>query len=277
LPDLSKPVRVASKSVIEGCRKPYCERCGKKASGQPHHIRPRSLGGSDIKENLIQLCFDCHRQAHDGKILYTELALIAARREGLSLEEICEKIGWPAPEEVPELSSAPVPELSKYTLEELLQMYASLQESEDDTRWAKGAVCLVLTEGMGISSRKAASWLGCSASQVRELSKTFKTFPEEEMRVPFLSWRHHRIAAGTPDPQKWIIAAAENQWSTRQMEERIKIFYGKAKETDVFMAKAEKACLLAAEVFESGGKAADWLKEALILLLETHSRDAAQA
>ena len=58
---IPKPTRIISKKTVQECRKNYCEHCGKKATGEPHHVRPRSLGGSDIKENLIQLCFDCHR------------------------------------------------------------------------------------------------------------------------------------------------------------------------------------------------------------------------
>lgn len=267
MPSLAKPVRTVSRKTIEECRKPRCERCGAKSYGEPHHIRPRSLGGSDIRENLIQLCFDCHRAAHDGKVLYTELVQIVAKREGIAPEEVCERIGWPAPGDIPEIEPV-VPDLSGRSLEELLQMYASLQEAEDDNRWLKGAVCLVITEGMGVSSRKAASWLGCSAAQVRELAKTYKAFPDESMRVPTLTWRHHRLAANTPEPEKWINLAADNEWSTRQLDEQIKIAYGKVKDKDLQMAKAEKAYLLAKEVFEFGGEAAEWLEGKLEELLE---------
>lgn len=266
MPAVSKPVRIVSRKTVEECRKPFCERCGEKAAGEPHHIRPRSLGGSDIKENLVQLCFDCHRGAHDGNILYIELVQIAANREGVTPEEICEKIGWPVPDEIPEAKPV-VPDLSDRSLEELLQIYASLQESEDDNRWAKGAVCLCITEGMGVSSRRAASWLGCSAAQVRELAKTYRAFPDESMRIPYLTWRHHRLAANTPEPERWIALAADNEWSTRQLAEQIKIAYGKVKEKDLQLTKAEKAYLLAKEVFKDGGEAAEWLEAKLSSLV----------
>lgn len=32
-----------------------------------HHMQHRSLGGSDSKENLLAVCFSCHRAHHDGK------------------------------------------------------------------------------------------------------------------------------------------------------------------------------------------------------------------
>jgi hypothetical protein len=30
-----------------------------------HHIIPKSRGGLDVEDNLIQLCIDCHGKAHD--------------------------------------------------------------------------------------------------------------------------------------------------------------------------------------------------------------------
>lgn len=264
---IPKPTRIKSKETIQECRKDYCEYCGKKATGEPHHIRPCSLGGSDIKENLIQLCFDCHRAAHDGKILYPAFVAIVAKREGLSVEEVCNRIGWPVPDKI----KVEIPGSSAYTLDELIQLYISQLESEDDTRWVKGAVCLAITEGMGVSARKAASWLGCSAAQVRELAKTFKAFPDESKRVPSLSWRHHRIAANTDNPEKWITLAADNEWSTRQMQEQVDIAKGKVTKHDLQLEKAEKAYRLAEEVLKEGGPPAFWLGLKLREVLDIES------
>jgi len=253
---IPKPIRVKSKKTIQECKKHFCEHCGKKATGEPHHIRPRSLGGSDIPENLIQLCFDCHRAAHDGKILYPVFVAIVARRESLSVEEVCARIGWPVPEE----TKIDVPGFStERTLDELIQLYISLQENEDDNRWSKGAVCLAITEGMGVSTRLTASWLGCSAAQVRQMVKTYNAFPDEAMRVPSLSWRHHCVAANTEEPCKWIASAADNDWSTRQMQEKIDITKGKISKTSSQLKNAEKAYRLAKEVIEESGFPADWL------------------
>lgn len=260
---IPKPTRIRSKKTIQLCRKDYCEHCGKKATGEPHHIRPRSLGGSDIKENLIQLCFDCHRATHDGKILYPVFVAIVVKRENLTIEEVCTRIGWPVPEEV----KVEIPGSSTYTLDELIQLYISLQENEDDNRWSKGAVCLAITEGMGVSVRRTASWLGCSAAQVRELRKTFKVFPDETKRIPSLYWRHHRIAANTDEPEKWLTLAADNDWSTRQMQEKVDIARGKIAKKDLQLEKAEKAYRLAEEVINEGGKPADWLAEKLAEIL----------
>lgn len=264
-----RPVRITSRKTIAECRKGYCElpSCGKPAPGEPHHIRPRSLGGSDIKENLIELCPFCHPAAQEGKIPYSALVAVVAGREGASVADICTLIGWPVPDE----NEIVVPTVPSFaggrTLDELLQEYISLQESEDDTRWGKGAVCLVLTEGMKASPGMVASWFGCSASQVRELVKTFMAFPDESTRVPHLDWMHHRIAANTPEPDKWIAEAADSDLSTRQMREKIAVASGKVKVKDVQKAKAEKALLLTREVLADEDANADWLRGELLDLV----------
>lgn len=263
----AKPKRVRSRKTILECRKDYCERCGGKATGEPHHIRPRSLGGSDIRENLIQLCRKCHRDVHDGKILYTELVPIVAHREGLPPEEVYAQIGWPVPSGnvCPELPEAAL--VAGRTLEEVIQICVTLKQAKEDNQWGLGAACFALTEGFGCSAGQVAAWLGCSAAQVRELVKTYRAFPDESTRVPTLSWRHHRLAAGTPEPEMWIAMAADNDWSTRQMDEQIKIHYGKLKEEDALRAKAEKALRLTREVMESKSDAASWLRTQLVDLL----------
>ena len=44
-----------------------CQLCGKFTNSPPHHVLFRSQGGSDILENLITLCRDCHNMIHHGK------------------------------------------------------------------------------------------------------------------------------------------------------------------------------------------------------------------
>jgi len=51
-----------------------CQRCGRDVSesdagdgptAEAHHIIPKAAGGPDTPENLVILCQDCHRQAHE--------------------------------------------------------------------------------------------------------------------------------------------------------------------------------------------------------------------
>ncbi len=59
----------------------WCSRCGRSFSSlatamdglEFHHIVYRSLGGGDDPDNLVPLCWECHREQHDkgrsGKLL----------------------------------------------------------------------------------------------------------------------------------------------------------------------------------------------------------------
>jgi ATP-dependent DNA helicase RecQ len=41
-----------------------CQSCGSCAGLEVHHIMPRSRLGHDAEENLITLCWECHRKIH---------------------------------------------------------------------------------------------------------------------------------------------------------------------------------------------------------------------
>lgn len=41
-----------------------CIKCGAKAQIEVHHVKPIALGGTNRDDNLITLCFDCHRESH---------------------------------------------------------------------------------------------------------------------------------------------------------------------------------------------------------------------
>jgi 5-methylcytosine-specific restriction endonuclease McrA len=41
-----------------------CQWCGSRLGLEVHHITPRSKLGDDVEENLIALCWECHRRIH---------------------------------------------------------------------------------------------------------------------------------------------------------------------------------------------------------------------
>lgn len=221
---LAKPKRIEDKKAIEDVRKTYCELCGR-SGGQfgVHHIRAKgySKKGHDIPVNMINLCDGpgdtCHRKAQEYKIKPLTLIKITCRREGITLEEAYEQIGWVVPDEAIEKKE---PE-KEYTLEELVQAYISLQEKENETRWVKGQILDILLE-KGVKPGWIASQVGVSAAQIRVMVQTFRAFPEEKKRNPALTWFHHRIAAHTEEPERWLNEAADNEFSTRQMQAVIK-------------------------------------------------------
>ncbi|MGB9886294.1 MAG: HNH endonuclease [Moorellales bacterium] len=280
------------RAVVQAVRRDRCEYCGAPASGEPHHIRPRSLGGRDVRENLIQLCPRCHLDADDYRITPIALLRIVARREGKTLEEVYEASGWASAR--PQLEAAAanfcsacgrllsredrlagrrtcsrcgeaVPGRTLPSLDELLQVFVSFREQEEEGRWGQAAALVVMRRGMGMKWNRIASLVGFSNGLVRAMVKTFEAFPEEALRIPTLGFTHHRIAAATAEPLKWVALAADNGWSTRQLREAILREAAATEEArqDLRMAKAEKALRLAREVFAEGGAAAEWLAERL--------------
>lgn len=85
-----KHKRIRNRALLKAMREeiPYCERCGAPGHGGMHHIRYKSQGGSDIRENLIRLCMYCHRGIHDARYNRMELIAIVAQREGKTAQEV---------------------------------------------------------------------------------------------------------------------------------------------------------------------------------------------
>ena len=44
-----------------------CQSCGAMTNLEVHHREFRSHSGADSEENLITLCVDCHRRAHESR------------------------------------------------------------------------------------------------------------------------------------------------------------------------------------------------------------------
>ncbi|WP_157109830.1 HNH endonuclease signature motif containing protein [Thermanaeromonas toyohensis] len=256
--------RIKDPKTIQAMKKPYCELCGQKAYGEPHHIKTRGSGGSDIPENLIQLCWEHHVAAHSGRLSREELVGIVAAREGKTPEEICRIIGLNLRVDQIIVKRLPPAEAG---LEELFQALVDLEEVDDDSRFLKGEIMAELAR-REIKVGEIATYARCSAALVREYIKTYEAFPDESTRVPELSHYHHRLAANTPDPQYWIQEAAKHQWSTRQMREAIKAAMGELMtEEEKMFVKAEEALKLAVKVRNYGGEPWEWLSARLEELL----------
>jgi 5-methylcytosine-specific restriction endonuclease McrA len=66
-----------------------CRHCGWTDGLHPHHIVYRSQMGSDRLDNLITLCWQCHRALHDGflklevlEVLQFDIKVRFTRRKG---------------------------------------------------------------------------------------------------------------------------------------------------------------------------------------------------
>lgn len=89
---MPKHGRIQNQAVIDACRRPTCEVCGRPAGGEPHHIISRGAGGPDIPENLIQLCKTCHMRAHNGQLKKEKILWTIASRFRTTPSNILAKI-----------------------------------------------------------------------------------------------------------------------------------------------------------------------------------------
>ena len=111
---------------------------------------------------------------------------------------------------------------SRRAYEDDLALFQELLEREEETHWEQAQVAALMEAKYGEHTAKAvAGDTGLSASYVRMLTATYKAFPTDESRVPDLSFSHHRIAAVTADPARWIRAAADNDWSCGDLRKAI--------------------------------------------------------
>lgn len=252
--------------TLKSVQKDYCEFCGSPASGWPHHIKTRGAGGRETPVNLIQLCGRCHRLVHDGKIKRRQLIEIVARRENIPVKEIYGKLGWIIDDKMPQEIEIENSVLAGKSFEEVIELYLFCLEQGENSLWDRAAIVTALYE-TGLTPRQIASSVGCSASLCRKFIRTFNAFPLPEDRINILSFRHHVIAAYTDDPLKWVAMAADNQWSTREMQERINSVTDEERE----LSKAEKALRMAREVIGGKTEVSEWFAEELKNLLNAAS------
>ncbi len=79
---IPKPKTYRSRKNIEAARRNYCEHCQRvNTTFHVHHIRSRGARGSDVEDNLINLCFECHAKVHNGQIGRLVLEMIVCQRQ----------------------------------------------------------------------------------------------------------------------------------------------------------------------------------------------------
>lgn len=255
--------------AIEKIRKPFCELCGAPAYGWPHHIKTRGAGGKEDPWNLIQLCANHHtgeEGIHLGRISRRTLIEIVAKREGMTVKEIYDKQHWLLDDKLPEEIEMENPIVGK-TFDEILDLYLFSLEKGQDSMWERAAVITVMHDFMKLDPKQIASAIGCSASLCRKMVRTYNAFSEED-RIPFLSFRHHQIAASTAEPIAWLNKAADEQLSTRQLQGQVTDSkLSEAEKKDSSWAKAEKAFRFIKESLSEDDDAAKWLKTELEKLI----------
>jgi len=233
---LPKSARVVDPAAVKSARGKFCQVCGKyQESGlHVHHIKTRGSGGGDTPDNLVRLCYECHTRVHAGTL----------------------KIETVVVRELP-------------GVEEVLQVFTDYRELTESGQWGQAAALTVLKAGLKMTARQISADTGLSPAMIREMLRTYSAFHDESTRVPDLSFYHHRLASRAENPYEWIQKAAENDWSTRQLDEAMKMAGAvsvKARK-EKLLAKAEKAFRMVDEVFAEGGEPSEWLYNNLAKLL----------
>lgn len=59
----------------------HCRSCNNTQGLHPHHIKFASAGGEDTMENLVTVCWLCHRAIHDG-FLRVHVEEVCSKFEG---------------------------------------------------------------------------------------------------------------------------------------------------------------------------------------------------
>lgn len=251
----------------------WCEYCGATPGYyETHHIKSKGSGGSEIRANKINLCAECHDKAQQYKIKPEELIVIVARREKVTVAEVYTAIGIPIPDNIEELEAiAADSRTAMKTMEDLISMLIDTEQQTDEIRFLQGQIIDELTI-RGAKYAWIASQVAKSAAWVRTAHKTFLAFPTMKDRIPSLSWTHHKIAAATDNPKKWIEIAADKEMSTRELRAAIIAEEEKDEELEesveeIMQKKAEKTLEGIIEVFEVGGEPAEWLRSQLLNLL----------
>ena len=62
-----KNKRIVDKKLLKD-KKGKCQICGKTGQTEKHHKKSKGSGGDDTKENLIEVCRQCHIKIHTGEI-----------------------------------------------------------------------------------------------------------------------------------------------------------------------------------------------------------------
>lgn len=208
------------------------------------------------------MCGEHHQMFHDGNLDRHHLIEIVAKREGKTVEEIYDMLKLPMPDKAEEIK----PMEERPPIEQLIQAYIQLEEQEQGCRWAKGQLLdAVLNTGTKVTW--LSSQIGISTAQIRELVKVYRAFPNEGMRIPGLSWYHHRVAVNSSAPEKYLAIANDEGLSTREMRKKILEDEGKLdtaqSEEDKDQNEAKKLLEKVEKFIAKGGESAHWLREQL--------------
>lgn len=104
-----------------------------------------------------------------------------------------------------------------------VQRFIALMDHESASLWAQAEHAREMKVRYGReTARNLSTEVGCSQGYIRELIGTANVFPDPAQRAQDLSFSHHRIAAFTDDPDRWLGMAVAQQWSVQDLREAVR-------------------------------------------------------
>lgn len=119
------------------------------------------------------------------------------------------------------------PEVKEPDGDAFLETFHRARERQDltpgDALWSQADAAFALRSfWRSKTASELAAANGLSPSYIRQLIRTADAFPPN-IRRHDLSFTHHKLAAMTDAPARWLALAAANGWSKREMAEAIRV------------------------------------------------------
>ena len=154
-------------------------------------------------------------------------------------------------------------DVSQLSVDDILGQLVSVRQQSHEVRFMEGELAYY-AKRMGVKVGVIAEYINSSKAYVHQIIKVYEAFPTEEDRVPFseLTYSHFKAAAYQDDPTYWMEQAADNAWSTRELNFAIKgkPVVDELRNTERLFGKVDRC-------FEAGGQQARYLLEKLTTLI----------
>ena len=105
---------------------------------------------------------------------------------------------------------------------ELTQAVLNTVEITERGRWDVAEYARLALDDCGVTARQVASDWGFGAATIRKWAACARMWPDADDRLPTLTLSHYILALGADDPRAAIEAAADAQWSTRQLRDALR-------------------------------------------------------
>lgn len=114
--------------------------------------------------------------------------------------------------------------------EALISQAMEAREAKDNAQWIIGDIAAEVEKTYGSGALVAfAQEISVNKNTFRRYKLVSQAFPPEE-RIDLLSHRHHMMLAAREDRHKWLQLAADNNWSTDNLQVELGKYEGKIDE-----------------------------------------------